>query len=96
PLNTNLTPDEEDRVSQILSTIIEKVHKRRLVLFPFFKPYDRSKAFTRACTKHQFGRVLRTLDLIPSPYDFNILCKKFEDRETGDINYALFCQMTEQ
>ncbi|CAF3560484.1 unnamed protein product [Rotaria sordida] len=96
PLNTNLTPDEEDRVSQILSTIIEKVHKRRLVLFPFFKPYDRSKAFTRACTKHQFGRVLRTLDLIPSPFDFNILCKKFEDRETGDINYALFCQMTEQ
>jgi hypothetical protein len=40
--------------------------------------------------------VLRTLDLIPSPYDFNILCKKFEDRETGDVNYALFCQMAEQ
>lgn len=55
-----------------------------------------SKAFTRACTKHQFGRVLRTLDLIPSPYDFNTLCKKFEDRETGDVNYALFCQMVEQ
>ncbi|CAF0920343.1 unnamed protein product [Adineta ricciae] len=96
PLNTNLSPDEEDRVSEILAVIIEKVKKRRLVLFPFFKPYDRSKAFTRACTKHQFGRVLRTLDLIPSPHDFNILCKKFEDRETGDINYALFCQMTEQ
>ncbi|UJR13405.1 hypothetical protein I4U23_000420 [Adineta vaga] len=96
PLNTNLSPDEEDRVTEILGTIIEKVKKRRLVLFPFFKPYDRSKAFTRACTKHQFGRVLRTLDLIPSPYDFNILCKKFEDRENGDINYALFCQMTEQ
>ncbi|CAF4326685.1 unnamed protein product, partial [Rotaria sp. Silwood2] len=96
PLNTNLTSDEEDHVSRILDTITEKVQKRRLVLFSFFKPYDRSKAFTRACTKHQFGRVLRTLDLIPSPYDFNILCKKFEDRETGDINYALFCQMIEQ
>ncbi|CAF3527653.1 unnamed protein product [Rotaria socialis] len=96
PLNTNLTPDEEDRVSQILDSIIDKVLKRRLVLFPFFKPFDRSKAFTRTCTKHQFGRVLRTLDLIPSPYDFNILCKKFEDRESGDINYALFCQMIEQ
>lgn len=47
-------------------------------------------------TKHQFGRVLRTLDLIPAPYDFNILCKKFEDRETGDVNYALFCQIVEQ
>ncbi len=40
--------------------------------------------------------MLRTLDLIPSPFDFNILCKKFEDRETGDVNYALFCQMVEQ
>lgn len=36
------------------------------------------------------------MDLIPAPYDFNILCKKFEDRETGDVNYALFCQMVEQ
>jgi len=36
------------------------------------------------------------LDLIPEPYDFNILCKKFEDRETGDVNYALFCQVIEQ
>ncbi|CAF1138992.1 unnamed protein product [Adineta steineri] len=96
PLNTNLSPEEEDRVAEILDVIIEKVKKRRLELFRFFKPYDRSKAFTRACTKHQFGRVLRTLDLIPSPYDFNILCKKFEDRENGDVNYALFCQMTEQ
>ena len=57
---------------------------------------SKSKAFTRACTKHQFGRVLRTLDLIPPPFDFNLLCKKFEDRETGDINYALFCQIIEQ
>jgi len=96
PLNTNLTPDEEQRVKDILDIIIEKVHKRRLVLFPFFKIYDRSKAFTRSCSKHQFGRVLRTLDLIPSPLDFNLLCKKFEDRETGDINYTLFCQLVEQ
>ncbi|CAF1479095.1 unnamed protein product, partial [Didymodactylos carnosus] len=85
----------DDRVRSILENITEKVQKRRLILFPFFKPYDRSKAFTRACSKHQFGRVLRTLDLLPSPHDFNILCKKFEDRETGDINYALFCQMAE-
>jgi hypothetical protein len=33
--------DEEDRVSHVLDIIIEKVQKRRLALFPFFKPYDR-------------------------------------------------------
>jgi hypothetical protein len=35
--------DEENRASEILDTIIEKVQKRRLLLFPFFKPYDRVK-----------------------------------------------------
>jgi len=40
-LNSNLTVDEEERVAQILAVITEKVQKRRLGLFPFFKPYDR-------------------------------------------------------
>lgn len=96
PLNSNLSPDEEERVQILLEKIKIDVHNRRLILFPFFKIFDRSKAFTRLCTKHQFGRVLRTVDLIPSPFDFNILCKKFEDRLSGDINYALFCQIVEQ
>jgi hypothetical protein len=58
----------------------------------FFK----STAFTRNITKIQFGRVLATLNIMPSEKDYSLLCKKFEDPVTGDINYPAFCQVIDE
>lgn len=52
----------------------------------------KSTAFTRNVTKIQFGRVLSTLALMPDVELFALICKKFEDPVSGDVNYPLFCQ----
>ncbi len=47
-------------------------------------------------TKIQFGRVLSTLNIMPSNNDFQLLLKKFEDPVSGDINYPAFCQVVDE
>ncbi|CAF0814337.1 unnamed protein product [Brachionus calyciflorus] len=91
-LNGNLTPTEEELVEKTLNEIGERVRKYKLQLFTYFKDYDRSTAFTRSVTKIQFGRVLSTLGLMPSAKEYELLCKKFEDPVSGDVNYPAFCQ----
>lgn len=56
----------------------------------------KSTAFTRNVTKIQFGRVLSTLGLMPSEKEFELLCKKFEDPVSGDVNYPVFCQAVDE
>lgn len=55
-----------------------------------------STAFTRNVTKIQFGRVLSSLGLMPSNAEYELLCKKFEDPVTGDVNYPAFCQAVDE
>jgi hypothetical protein len=40
-VNYNLTPEDEEIVNAVLARITEKVQKRRLQVFPFFKDFDR-------------------------------------------------------
>lgn len=47
-------------------------------------------------TPNQFGRMLHFLSLNVSPEDFKILCTKFTDPATGDINYPGFVQAVDQ
>jgi len=47
-------------------------------------------------SKIQFGRVLATLNLMPSNDRFELLCKKFEDASNGDVNYPAFCQAIDE
>jgi hypothetical protein len=61
-----------------------------------FDCIKKSKAFTRNVTKLQFGRVLSTLKLLPPTYEFELLCHRFEDPVTGDVNYPVFCQAVEE
>ena len=51
-----------------------------------------SRAYSRIITPSQFGRILHFLSLNVSPEDMKLLCKKFADPSTGDINYPAFVQ----
>lgn len=95
-LNGNLTPSEQDEVELVLAELAELVRKYKLQVFPYFKDYDRSTAFTRNVSKIQFGRVLSTLQLMPSNERYELLCLKFQDPVNGDINYPAFCQAIDE
>lgn len=87
-----LSAQEEDRVNEILKEIAETVRKRRLMVYPYFKDFDRSKGYTRGVTKPQFARMLHFLSITVRPQDLALLCKKFEYPVGGDINYSAFIQ----
>ena len=47
-------------------------------------------------TKTQFERVLRSLSLLVQPQDLILICKKFEEPNSGDINYPAFVQAVDK
>ncbi|XP_070544504.1 uncharacterized protein [Ptychodera flava] len=92
-----LTDAEEARVAEVLLELSETVKKRRLMMYAYFKDYDRSKAYTRNITFAQFGRILHFLSLNVQSEDFKLLCRKFEDPERrGDVNYPAFVQAVDR
>ena len=91
----DLSPAEDDKVRDILSRISDEVRRRRMLLYPYFKDFDRSKAFTGVMTKNQFARVLSLLGLDVSIEDVDLLARKFSDPTSGDVNYPSFIQVVE-
>ena len=69
---------------------------RRVEPYPLFKDFDRSKAYTRIVTPTQFGRILTMLKICVNPEDLRLLCRKFADAVTGDINYPAFVQCVDK
>lgn len=55
-----------------------------------------SKGYSRIITPTQFGRILHFLSLNVAPEDFKLLCEKFRDEATGDINYPAFVQTVDK
>lgn len=91
-----LTREEEERVEVVLAQIREVVLKRRLLIYPYFRDYDRGEAYTRNITKSQFARILHFLSLTVNHEDTDLLCRKFEEPISGDVNYPAFCQSVDQ
>ncbi|XP_053393487.1 uncharacterized protein LOC123564874 [Mercenaria mercenaria] len=91
-----LTEAEERRIQEIISQISDNVRRRRLMMYPYFKDYDRGVSYTRVVTPTQFGRILHFLSLNVSPEDLKLLLRKFEDPATGDVNYPAFVQAVDQ
>ncbi|KAI8521606.1 hypothetical protein Bbelb_013600 [Branchiostoma belcheri] len=91
-----LTQEEENRVQEVLEEMRETARKRRLMMYPYFKDYDRGIAYTRNVTKSQFGRILHFLSLNINPPDFKLLCRKFEEPISGDVNYPAFVQAVDK
>ncbi|XP_078391762.1 uncharacterized protein LOC144674143 isoform X1 [Cetorhinus maximus] len=91
-LGAELTDLEEKRVNTVLRELAQQVEKRQLLVNPFFKDFDEKVAYRRLLTKSQFERGLDYLGFTILPTDFKLLCKKFEDPVTGQINYVAFSQ----
>ncbi|CAB4016979.1 uncharacterized protein LOC110234356 [Paramuricea clavata] len=87
-----LSAHEERQVQEILERLASEVKRRRLMVYPFFKDFDRSKAYTRGITKPQFERMLHVLSLNLQANELVLICKKFEYPVGGDINYPAFIQ----
>ena len=47
-------------------------------------------------TKTQFGRILHFLSLNIAAEDLKLICLKFEDPASGDVNYPAFVQAVDQ
>ncbi|XP_071105662.1 EF-hand calcium-binding domain-containing protein 6-like [Haliotis cracherodii] len=91
-----LSAEEDQRVEMVLRELSDNVRRRRLMMYPYFKDYDRGIAYTRVVTKTQFGRILHFLSLNVAPEDLKLLCRKFEDPGSGDVNYPAFVQAVDQ
>ncbi|XP_059802334.1 uncharacterized protein LOC132378963 isoform X1 [Hypanus sabinus] len=91
-LGIKLTDAEEKRVEDVLRELSLQVEKRQLLVNPFFRDYDKKVAYRRLLSKSQFERTLDYLRLSVLPMDFRLLCKKFGDPTTGQVNYVAFSQ----
>ena len=91
-----LTDAEEGRINEVLGLLSHQVVKRRLMMYQYFKDYDRGRGYTRIVTKSQFGRILHFLSLNVAPEDLKLLCRKFEEPSTGDVNYPAFVQAVDK
>jgi len=89
---SQLSDEEEKRLLDVLCNLIEVVRKRRLMLYPYFKDFDRGVSYTRNVTKPQFARILHFVGLSVGEEDLKLLCRKFKEPVSGDINYPAFCQ----
>ncbi|RUS91000.1 hypothetical protein EGW08_001217, partial [Elysia chlorotica] len=91
-----LTEAEEYRVHEVLNTIADKVATDRIMIYQYFKDYDRSKAYTRVVTPTQFARILHFLGLNVNNQDLILLLHKFQDPASGDVNYPAFVQAVDR
>ncbi|CAG5122336.1 unnamed protein product [Candidula unifasciata] len=91
-----LNEKEEERIKKVLDTIADKVSKERIMVYQYFKDFDRSKAYTRVVTPSQFCRILHFLGLNINNEDLRLVLNKFQDPTTGDVNYPAFVQAVDK
>ena len=87
---TKLDETEEARLQQLIQEIREYVSKRRIMLYPYFKDFDRGAGYTRTVTKGQFSRILNFSKIEISPRDLDLIYRKYRDPVTGDVLYPAF------
>lgn len=87
---TKLNATEETRLQELIQEIREYVSKRRIMLYPYFKDFDRGAGYTRTVTKGQFSRILNFSKIEISPRDLDLIYRKYRDPVTGDVLYPAF------
>jgi len=85
-----LSPEEEERVAVVIRGLQEIVEEKRLMLYPYFKDFDRARCYTRSMTKTQFSRMLHMVGLDVLQADLELLARKFNNG--GDVYYPAFVQ----
>ena len=96
---TNVYTLNEDRLyskTKKKVTLINSIATISLSLQTSYCDPSQSKGYSRVITPTQFGRILHFLTLKVAPEDFKLLCRKFADRATGDVNYPAFVQCVDQ
>lgn len=86
----SLNDADELRVQELIEEIREYVSKRRIMLYPYFKDFDRGAGYTRSVTKGQFARILNFSSIKLSPRDLDLVYRKYVDPITGDVLYPAF------
>ena len=71
-----LKPEDESRLDVVLNHIRENISQRRVLLYPYFKDYDRGQGFNRTVTKSQFSRIMQSLKINILMSDVEKICLK--------------------
>ncbi|GAB1608230.1 Hypothetical predicted protein [Argonauta hians] len=87
----DLSNEEEAVLEELLKYHSDKVKEGNLLIFPYFKDFDRSSGYTKSVTKSQFSRVMHFIKIDITESQLNLLAKKFGN-EKGDICYPLYVQ----
>jgi Ca2+-binding EF-hand superfamily protein len=95
-LNVLESSEDEKRVQEILARLKVEVSCRRLLLYPYFRDFDRGKGYTRGVTKPQFERLLAFLSLNLTSEEMKLVVCKFENPVGGDVNYPAFIQAIDE
>ncbi|EDV26117.1 uncharacterized protein TRIADDRAFT_24458 [Trichoplax adhaerens] len=91
-----LTEKEDMELHRIISEIGNTVRKRRLLLYPYFKDFDKKSGFSRSITRDQFARALQFISIALLPQDLQLLYKRFEHPKGKEIDYTAFIQAVDQ
>jgi len=90
-----LSPEEEARLEPLLKKMRDRFSIREVyVKGPFhdFALSNNSPKMIDHVTRQQFVQGLSRLGLEPSPQDFELLFKKYDDDGVGNINYVAFAR----
>ena len=92
----DLDSEEEARLQELIREIKKNITNRRIMLYPYFKDFDRGAGYTRTVTKGQFTRILNFSGVKLSPTDLDIVYRKYRDPITGDVLYPAFSVAVEE
>merc|ERR1711937_1006739 len=70
-----LKHEDESRLDVVLNHIRENISQRRVLLYPYFKDYDRGQGFNRTVTKSQLSRIMQSLKINILMSDVEKICQ---------------------
>ena len=76
-------------LTDTLKDLRSTIRANRILLKPSFADFDTTN--TQRVTLHQFSRVLKQLQIMPSEKAFELICRRYFDRgNTREVNYVKF------
>ena len=73
-----MTSQEEARLREILTQIGDNVRRRRLMMYPYFKDYDRVGSFTSSFMDGSLMQIRITFELHQASVPVGAFCITFE------------------
>jgi len=87
---SKFTRVEATKLSDILKTLRSVIKANRVLMKPSFADFDTTQK--QRISVHQFSRVLKQLNIMPSEDEFDLICRHYFDKgNTREVNYVKFC-----